>query len=124
MFYGATRNTFEKAAGLRKNMTPAEKILWIELRNRRVFKARFRRQHPVDIFVLDFYCHEYKLAVEIYGEIHLRQEVAEYDDGRTHDLEQFGIKVLRFTNNDIFNNMPNVRSKILEEISNPSTAPL
>ena len=78
----------------------------------------------MDIFVLDFYCHEFKLAVEIDGEIHLKQEVADYDDGRTHDLEQLGIKVLRFTNNDVLYDMPNVKSKILEEISSQNTAPL
>lgn len=73
MFYGAGRNTFERAKGLRKNMTKTEKILWKELKNRQIFKARFRRQHPIDIFVADFYCHENKLAIEIDGEIHQKK---------------------------------------------------
>jgi len=87
MFYGAGRNTFEKAHCLRRNMTEAERVLWNVLKNRRLFKVRFRRQHPIDIFIVDFYCHELKLAIEIDGGIHLNETVAEYDDGRTHDIE-------------------------------------
>jgi len=93
-------------------MTEAEKIVWGKLKNRNVFKARFRRQHPIGCFIVDFYCHEYKLAIEIDGEIHLKNEVIEYDDGRSHDIEKFGIKILRFTNNEVFNDL----KKIIEEI--------
>ena len=114
MFFGASRNTFEKAHELRNNMTDAEKVIWKELKNRRVFKTKFRRQHPIDIFIVDFYCHEFKLAIEIDGEIHLDKEIAEYDDGRTHDLEELGIKILRFTNNKVFNDI----NYVLKEISN------
>ncbi len=112
MFYGASRNTFEKAHELRQIMTYAEKIMWDELKNKRLFKVRFRRQHPIDIFIVDFYCHELKLAIEIDGEIHSEDEVIEYDDGRTHDIENFGIKILRFTNEQVFNH----RSIIIKEI--------
>ena len=77
MFYAASRNTFEMAHALRKNMTDAEKILWKRLKDKRIFKVKFRRQHPVDIFVLDFYCHELKLAIEVDGEIHLSTEARE-----------------------------------------------
>jgi very-short-patch-repair endonuclease len=122
MFYGASRNTFEKAHELRMNMTKAEKKVWDELKNRNLFKVRFRRQHPVDIFVVDFYCHELKLAIEIDGNIHLEKEVSEYDEGRTHDIEKFGIKILRFTNDQVFNDTDGVINKILEVIS--SLAPL
>jgi very-short-patch-repair endonuclease len=122
MFYGASRNTFEKAHELRKNMTKAEKKIWDELKNRNLFKVRFRRQHPVDIFVVDFYCHELKLAIEIDGGIHLEKKVSEYDEGRTHDIEKFGIKILRFTNDQVFNDTDGVINKILEVIS--SLAPL
>ena len=98
MFYGAGRNTFQKAHFLRSKMTDAEMVLWSRLKNRNIFKVRFRRQHPVDIFVLDFYCHEIKLAIEVDGRIHLKREIQEYDEGRSHDIEKFGIKMLRFTN--------------------------
>ena len=81
MFYGASPITFDKARLLRNNMTKAEQILWDKLKDRNVFKPRFRRQHPIGIFIVDFYCHEYKLAIEIDGEIHLKKEAKEYDDG-------------------------------------------
>jgi len=117
MFYGASPNTFDKARLLRNNMTEAEKIVWDKLKNRKVFKARFRRQHPVGSFIVDFYCHEYKLAIEIDGEIHLKTEVNEYDDGRSHDIEKFGIKILRFTNNEVFTNLNKIIEEILENIA-------
>jgi very-short-patch-repair endonuclease len=124
MFYGASPNIFEKASALRKNMTPAEKILWNELRNRKIFKVKFRRQHPIDIFIVDFYCHEYKLAIELDGEIHLQKKVMEHDDGRSHDLEKLGIIILRFTNNQIYNNISNVKNDILKAISLSGQTPL
>jgi very-short-patch-repair endonuclease len=117
MFYGASRNTFNKAHELRRIMTDAEKSLWEELKNRKIFKSRFRRQHPVDIFIVDFYCHEFKLAIEIDGEIDLNQEVAEYDDGRTHDLEKLGIRILRFTNQQVFTDMNTILREILQFVS-------
>ena len=116
MFYGARQNIFEKAIALRKNMTLAELILWKKLKDRELFKTKFRRQHPVNIFIVDFYCHEYKLAVEIDGEIHLNKEANEYDSNRTNDLNKFGIKVLRFSNDQIIFNIDSVIIKILEEM--------
>jgi very-short-patch-repair endonuclease len=101
---------------LRKNMTDAEKILWKRLKDKGIFKVKFRRQHPVDIFVLDFYCHELKLAIEVDGEIHLSTEAREYDEGRTYELEKYGIKILRFTNEQIFENIDYVQNSILNII--------
>ena len=117
MFYGASRNTFEKAHGLRKKMTNAELLLWNKLKNRELFAVKFRRQHPIDIFVVDFYCHELKLAIEIDGGIHLIKEVSEYDDGRTHDIENFGIKIIRFSNDQVINDIDNVLLGILNIIN-------
>jgi very-short-patch-repair endonuclease len=122
MFYGASRNTFEKAHELRRNMTKAEKKIWNELKNKNLFKVRFRRQHPDDIFVVYFYCHELKLAIEIDGSIHLEKEVSEYDVGRTHDIGKFGIKILRFTNDEVLNDINEVINKNFDVIS--SLAPL
>jgi imidazole glycerol-phosphate synthase subunit HisF len=119
MFYGASPNTFDKARLLRNNMTDAEKILWEKLKDRNVFKARFRRQHPIGIFIVDFYCHEFKLAVEIDGEIHLKNEVIAYDDGRGHDIEKFDVKILRFTNNEVFTNLNKVIEEILKCVEDP-----
>ncbi len=120
MFYGAGRNTFQKAHFLRSKMTDAEMVLWSRLKNRNIFKVRFRRQHPVDIFVLDFYCHEIKLAIEVDGRIHLKREIQEYDEGRSHDIEKFGIKMLRFTNEQILNNLIEVQTTILNTINDLS----
>ena len=117
MFYGASPSTFDKARLLRNNMTEAEKIVWEKLKNRKVFKAWFRWQHPIGSFIVDFYCHEYKLAIEIDGEIHLKTEVNEYDDGRSHDIEKLGIKILRFTNSEVFNNLKKIIVKILKTIA-------
>ena len=116
MFYGASPNTFDKARLLRNNMTEAENIVWDKLKNRNVFKARFRRQHPIGSFIVDFYCHEYKLAIEIDGEIHLKNEVIEYDDGRSHDIEKYDIKILRFTNNEVFTDLKKITEEILKTI--------
>ena len=67
--------------------------------------------------MLDFYCHELKLAIEVDGEIHLSLEVREYDEGRTYELEKLGIKILRFTNEQIFENLDDVQESILRIIS-------
>ena len=117
MFYGAKRNIFIRAIELRNNMTEAEKILWEELKKKEIFKARWKRQHPIDIFVVDFYCHKYKLAIEVDGEIHLKEEIREHDDGRAHDIEKLGIKILRFTNKELFDNIEFVKNRILREIN-------
>jgi very-short-patch-repair endonuclease len=120
MFYGAKKSIFLRANELRNNMTKAEKILWEELNNKEIFKSRWKRQHPVDIFVVDFYCHKYKLAIEVDGEIHLNEEIHERDDGREHDIEKLGIKILRFTNREVFEDIESVKKRILKVISSLS----
>lgn len=117
MFYGAKKNIFLTAVRLRKNMTEAEKILWKELRKRDIFKARWKRQHPIDLFIVDFYCHEYKLVIELDGEIHLRKEVHEHDIGREYEIAKLGITILRFTNKEIYEDMELVKNRILATIS-------
>jgi very-short-patch-repair endonuclease len=97
-------------------MTKAEEVLWEELRNKEIFKARWKHQHPIDIFVVDFYCHKYKLAIEVDGGIHYEEEVHERDDGREHDIEKLGIKIIRFTNKEVFEEIESVRSRILHEM--------
>jgi very-short-patch-repair endonuclease len=120
MFYGASKKIFLRAIELRNNPTKAEDILWEELKNRKVFKARWKRQHPVDIFVVDFYCHKYKLVIEVDGEIHLKEEILEHDEGRSHDIEKLGIKIIRFTNKEVTENIESVKERILYEINSLS----
>jgi very-short-patch-repair endonuclease len=117
MFYGAKKGIFLKAISLRNNMTEAEELLWEELKNKEIFKDRWKRQHPIDIFIVDFYCHKHKLVVEVDGEIHLQEEVKEHDNGREHDITKLGIKILRFTNKEIFEEIESVKSIILQEIN-------
>ena len=117
MFFGANISVFEKAHILRKNMTYAEKIMWDELKNKKLLKFRLRRQHPIDIFIVDFYCHELKLVIEIDGEFHNEEEIKEYDDGRTCEIEKFGIKILRFTNYQVLNHRGFVIKEIIETIN-------
>lgn len=111
MFYGAKRDIFEKASVLRENMTIAEKQLWSRL-NSSQLGVRFKRQHPIDIFIADFYCHQCKLVVEIDGEYHNDEDQLDYDEGRTAELERFGITVIRFTNDEVMNDI----DRVVEEI--------
>ena len=107
MYFGAKPDILEKAKTLRKCMTNAEKILWEKLKNKQVLNLRFRRQHPINIFIADFYCHTVRLIIELDGEIHQKQ--IDYDEGRTDELERFDMHVIRFINdeaeNDIDNNL-------------------
>jgi len=97
--HGANLNIRAKAKDLRGNMTHTEKKLWNKLRKRQLKGMHFRRQHPYGIYILDFYCFEANLAIEVDGGIHLFRE--EYDEERNRYLESSGIRVLRFTNQEI-----------------------
>jgi len=98
-------------------MTLAEKRLWKKLNDRKLFKTKFRKQHPLYIFIVDFYCHEYKLVIEVDGEIHNNKDSREYDLGRTATLNRFGIKVIRFTNDQILYDIDSVIAEILRVLS-------
>jgi very-short-patch-repair endonuclease len=111
MFYGASQEIFRRAKDLRNNLTPSEYILWIYLKEN-INGYKFRRQHPINIFIADFYCHKAKLVIEIDGEIHNRQEQKEHDLGRTVEIEKLGIKVIRFTNKEVQENIEKVICKI------------
>ena len=103
MFLGASPYTFEKAKELRKSQTVSEKRLWKYLNNNQL-GVKFRRQHPLSIYIVDFYCHKLKLVIEVDGGYHLDKEQKNQDDIRTRELEQLGLKVIRFTNEEIFEN--------------------
>ncbi len=104
----------EKRRKLRRNQTYVEKIVWIYLRDRRLLGYKFRRQYSVDYYVIDFYCSELKLPVEIDGESHDVPEQKEYDIKRQKYLETFGIKFVRIKNDELLGN-PN---KAFERIEN------
>ena len=112
MFYGAKPHIFEKAKFLRKNMTDSELKLWEVLKGKRLLGLRFRSQHPIDIFIADFYCHPVKLVVEVDGGIHKSSDQKEYDIKRTSELNAGGIAVVRFANEEIENDINYVINKI------------
>ena len=108
----ASPKVFEHARFLKKVMTRAEKILWRELRGRKFHGMKFRRQHPVAGYILDYYCHESKLVIELDGEIHNQIDISEYDKKRTEEREALGLRVIRFTNDEIINNLKIVLTKL------------
>ena len=96
---GASSNIKQKSRELRKIMTETEKILWSKLRKKQQNGMYFRRQHPYNIYILDFYCLKANLVIEVDGPIH--DMTIEYDSERTRFLESSGLTVLRFTNDEI-----------------------
>lgn len=111
---GETRKTSRtvrtRAKELRVMQTPAERMLWRVLRDRSVNGLKFRRQHPLDGFVLDFFCPEAKLCVELDGGVHDARQ--ERDADRTGQLEARGLRVIRFRNEEVEHDMPSVLRRI------------
>jgi very-short-patch-repair endonuclease len=118
----AGKGTFEKAHALRQSMTKAETVLWNELKNRKFMGLKFRRQHPIHQFIGDFYCHEKKLIIEVDGSIHDREESNEHDVNRTAELDHMGISVIRFRNEQVFNNIDLVLNEIRQFIERSENA--
>ena len=100
---------------LRNNPTKAETMLWKALRKRQLDGKKFRRQHSLGNFIVDFYCPEEKLAIELDGETHANIVNNNYDDQRTEKLETFGVKVVRFENKNVFENLDMVLEAIRTE---------
>ena len=115
MFLGAGKNIFENARSLRDNLTLAESILWSYLRKKSL-GYKFRRQHPISIYIADFYCHALKLIIEVDGGIHTDLDVQRCDLERQKYLESEGISFLRFTNEDVKMRTEQVIAKIEEFI--------
>ena len=95
------RDNVPAARQLRRRLTPSELLLWAQLRDRRFDGLKFRRQHPIGPFVLDFYCDELRVAVEVDGGIHARPAQARYDAARQSLLEDEGIRVVRVRAEDV-----------------------
>jgi very-short-patch-repair endonuclease len=103
---------------LRRDQTEAEKILWQYLRNRHLTGRKFRRQYVFKGFILDFYCAEEKIAIELDGPIHIKQK--DYDAARQEFIEDNGIKVIRFKNEMVLNDINSVLSSIKTFFPSPS----
>ena len=111
---------------LRNKLTPAEAFLWNHLKNRQLEGRKFRRQHSIEKFIVDFYCYEEQLIIELDGEVHNEPKQIAYDDSRTKRLEKLGNRVLRFENKMVFDNLGSVVQEIKEnfKISTTSSSPL
>lgn len=107
-----SRELQERARELRRNMTPAEKILWEKLRHNRLNGLQFRRQQIINPFIVDFYCHAKALVVEVDGDIHDLQQ--DYDAERSAYLIARGFRMLRVANEDVKNNLISVVQSISE----------
>ncbi len=115
MHYSASKTIFQYAEVLRKNMTEAEEIVWERLCKNKL-GVRIRRQHPIYKYIADYYCHELKLVIEIDGEIHLSRENKESDISRDITLNEFGIQIIRFTNDQVINNLDQIIDEIKKKI--------
>lgn len=109
---------------LRKKQTPAEELLWEYLRNRNMMDKKFLRQHPICVesvwgkslyYIPDFYCHEAKLVIEADGPVHLFKK--EYDKNRDEVLGNLGLSIIRFTNDEILNDISRVLDCIAKRLS-------
>ncbi len=116
MWKGASPESFSKAQFLRTVMTNAEMILWEKLKNNQLEGLKFRRQHPVHLFIADFYCHKYHLIIEIDGGYHESEEQKKKDYERTKLLEENGLTLIRFTNEDVEDNLNDVLDCIRNKI--------
>jgi len=112
MYFGAKPSIFKLAKELRKSETEAEKILWSRLNRNQILGLQFRRQHPINIFIADFYCVRIKLLIEVDGSIHEITEYEEHDKGRSEILNDFGITVIRFSNKQIMEEIDTTVEKI------------
>lgn len=108
--------TLQRARDLRTFMSPYERTLWTLLKNRQINGLKFRRQHPIDPYVVDFYCADARLVIELDGDSH--QERRGYDAQRTAYLTDKGYRVIRFTNEQIKNACEDVVSAILKACTN------
>jgi len=118
MFLGADPLIFRNAEALRYRMTAAEELLWGYLKGSQL-GVKFRRQHPLGIYIADFYCHQHKLIIELDGSIYNLQEIAQNDIERQANLELDGLRVIRFTNDQVFNNLNKVLEDITKQIKSP-----
>ena len=117
MWKDAPSTNFVKAEALRENMTAAEKLLWYELQIPPFKKYRFRRQHPVQQFIVDFYSHRLRLAIEVDGKYHDSLEQKKLDLERTEVLEFNGLQIVRFNNEEVFEDIKIVLENLKAKIS-------
>lgn len=99
---------------LRKSLTPAEAYLWKQIQNKKLAGRKFRRQHSIDKYIVDFYCAEEALIIELDGEVHMNPTAQDYDEKRTTYLEKLGFTIIRFENRMVFENLSSVLQEIMD----------
>ncbi len=104
----------DRRKSLRNNLTPAEAKLWSALKNSSFKDRKFRRQHSIENYIVDFYCPAEKIIVELDGQVHMDPMQAQYDTERDKRLSELGNKVLRFENKFVFNDLDGVL-RVIEE---------
>jgi very-short-patch-repair endonuclease len=117
------QNNIERCKKLRKNQTDAEGKLWSILRNRQLESVKFRRQHSIDKYILDFYSSEHKLGIEADGGQHYDENGRKYDEERANVLSRYGVEIIRFNDLDILNNIEGVYETIQSVIKNKKSNP-
>jgi len=120
----APKLTIARARELRRKLTLPEVILWTAIRGRRLGGARFRRQHPIGPYILDFYCEGARLAVEIDGQSHEHPDQIAHDRRRTAWLEQRGVSVFRIAARDVLGNLEGVLASIKQRACGRPPPPL
>lgn len=110
------KEKLERAREFRRDMTPAEAILWQELRGNKL-GVHFRRQQVIAGFIVDFYCHKAGLVIELDGSVHAGDEQKENDTERDKVLSEMGLRIVRFMNEDVIKNPPKILGRIRELIS-------
>lgn len=115
------RLNVDRARGLRRTMTDAEQVVWRHLRNRQLLGWKFRRQHEISCYIVDFVCTEAMLIIELDGGQHADQVV--YDERRTQQLQAMGYRVVRFWNNDVLLDIESVLTVILDTLASPAPHP-
>ena len=118
------RYIIRPARQLRQRKPPQEDALWTFLRDRSLVGAKFRRQHPLGRYIVDFYCHEASLAVELEGSIHEQEGQREYDAVRREVIEQLGVRLVVIKNEGLTRNPEGVLSRLQEALNHPHPRPL
>ncbi|HTA27029.1 MAG TPA: diphthine--ammonia ligase [Bacteroidia bacterium] len=121
-YYGSKQDIFNKTRKLRRESTYTESLFWEVIRNGKVDGFKFRRQHPISSFIADFYCHEAKLIIELDGDVHEVEEVKKRDKIRERVLIEYGLTILRFTNEEVLSDLDKVIEKVREYLKRPHPA--
>jgi len=116
--YNFNRTLLSFSRQNKREQTDAERRLWFHIRNRQLNGYKFRRQYPIHNYILDFYCSETSFAIELDGGQHIKR--TRYDERRSKELEKLGIKVIRFWDNDVLQNIEEVLEKIINVLEKRS----